>query len=699
MAALCRAAGAQPGGHGGQRRHDLAAARRAADDANRDGAATPAGAQPVRFQPAPLAGAAQGPAMIRLLAGLWLLLMPLAPATAAVRAVFVGIDDYRFSTSRGFANAGFANLAGAVADVNRIRQALGQALGVDFGPMPARPGCQQVGDAAITLVNHCATRDRILAAWDYVIAQSRPQDIVILYFAGHGSRFIDGKVLDQASRYNSTLMPHDARDPEAENLAQNDIIDHEVRSVIDAATRRGVRVITIFDSCNSGTASRDGNSASRSAPSLAVEGLTPRRAPAQYGNLGAWRVHLAASGDGQDARESGKVDQRAGVFTTALARALAAMPDASFADIAARVAVEVRAVTNGQQVPHAEGALRASLSGNEIKVPLYRVVNDNSGLFLVGGQLLGVTRGSRFALYAGTSAALAGDGVTAMRAVVSNVRGAVAQLQLEGPAPADLPAELVARELGHEFGGRVLPLRVDDPAAAPVAAALGFVRLAPNAGLILQRGDDAMLLSRSGGPLLARLPLPGDPAFPDRLQAALGKIARVEQWLAAVRGGEDLCLAVSNAESRGYNPASCPIGPPPASVTLAKTKSIRLGLVNRSPQPRQLYVFYVGPKYDVTLVLPAFGGRDEPVLPGGNLRDAAGIFPADLGDVRVVALSSNVALDATALEQTATDVIDADACLSAVAAAYCKPASASRSGGLGDINGWSAVVIPARVLP
>ena len=79
----------------------------------------------------------------------WLLALALAlavlavPAMAAptIRAVFVGIDQYKFS-SRRVTGAGFDDLAGAVGDVGRIRVALGSALRLDFGPMPTRPDCQ-----------------------------------------------------------------------------------------------------------------------------------------------------------------------------------------------------------------------------------------------------------------------------------------------------------------------------------------------------------------------------------------------------------------------------------------------------------------------------------------------------------------------------------------------------------------------------
>jgi hypothetical protein len=634
------------------------------------------------------------------LALLWLLAALPAAAAPTVRAVFVGIDRYRYSNARN-PGAGFDDLAGAVADAGRIREALGAALGTRFAAVPS--GACQVSDTrSITLINQCATRDAILQTWRAVAKASQEGDVLLLYFAGHGSRFIDGKTLDQASRYNSTLMPHDARNPDA--LSAGDILDNEVRDIINTATSRGVRVVTIFDSCNSGTANRDGISVSRSAPSLNATGLSRTVAPAQYGNLGAWRVHLAAAGDGQDAREvggngGGQVGARAGVFTTALARALVANPKASFADLAARVVDDVRKTTGARQIPHAEGALRASLSGDEIRVALFQVVPDRKRWLLLGGRLLGVTPGSRFALFGATSAALGGSEAPLATAVVASVGNSVAELRLDAPAAASLPPRLVARELSHEFGGPVLPLAVDDPAVAAVVTPFGFVRLAAQANQRLARSDDGLILTGRGGVVLARLPPPEDPALPPLLKAALAKIARVEQWLTGLASRPDVCLAVSNAPSAGYNPASCPAGPPPAQVALRQSQSIRLGLINRAAEPRQLYVFHIGPRYDVTVVLPAFGGRDNAVAPGDALRDGVDIFPTDPGDIRIVALSASVSLDVSALEQTATDVVDVDACLSPLARNFCQRADTARAGTAGETRAWSAVIIPARVQP
>lgn len=638
------------------------------------------------------------------------LLVCARPAWAEVRAVFVGIDRYEYSRAR-VRDAGFDDLAGAVGDVGRIKAALAAAYGLRLDTPEASDcagGSGQQGRNAVseTLLDGCATKAAILAAWNRGIDASAPGDTLILYFAGHGSRFIDDVTLDQASRYNSTLMASDARKPGA--LAGADIIDHETRRLIDRATGLGVRVVTIFDSCNSGTASRDGTSVNRTAPDLRVRGLQPLAAPAQYGDYGAYRVHLAAAGDGQDAKEVGNVGARAGVFTTSLASALRANPQASFADIAASVVREVSAKTAGRQVPHAEGALRATLGGAEIRVATYDVALTGGRLVMTGGMLVGVTAGSEFALYPGTSEALSAGGEAPLMttARVASVSAGAAVLEARGAA-ASLPGRMVAREVRHDFGGAVLQVAARDADILAVLARLDFVKVeARGAFSLLTEGGRVVLRGREGV-LLARLPDARAADFAVRLAAALEKVARVEAWLAAVQqsngslqGGGVLGLCVQNVAEKDFDPGWCP-AVPDGGRTLKRETSAMISVINGAEAPRFIYVLVVDDAYEVALVLPAFGAVDPAIAPGQALRQPPGqaVVPEDLGALRFVALASDAPLNAAVLEQSAAGVIDPQACLSAVARAFCNGADRSRGASGGRVNDWAAAEALVKVVP
>jgi hypothetical protein len=291
------------------------------------------------------------------------------------------------------------------------------------------------------------------------------------------------------------------------------------------------------------------------------------------------------------------------VFTTALAGALQAMPRAIFADIAARVVKEVTQRTNGRQVPHAEGALRAALDGPEIKVPTFDVVLDGGQLVLAGGALVGITPGSSFALFPGTSAALrAGGDAPLLRARVAQVAPGLALLVAEGAMPADLPGRMVAREEAHGFGNLKLGLAVGDPAALAVVQRLGFVAVDARGPFALTAGPAGMVLRGRGGTALAALPPAAAPEFGMRLASALEKVARVESWLNVVRPRPGLGLCVLNGDRASFDPAYCPT--PPGRRTLKLETPALVSVINESNAPRHAYVFAVGQKYDVTLVLP-----------------------------------------------------------------------------------------------
>ena len=616
-------------------------------------------------------------------------------AQAEVRAVFVGIDKYAYGAVQP-PNLRFADLSGAVGDTRRIREALVRSHGLAVGTMPDDANCQTRAPAALTLINACATKAAILAAWEQQLAASKPGDTLLLYFAGHGSTFLN-EDSTQASGYNSTLMPHDARRPQA--TALTDIMDSEIRVFINRATSTGVNVVTWFDSCNSGTASRDGNSASRSAPPLRVaQPLEKPRDPSVYGNLGAYRVHMGGAADGQDATEVGQVGARAGRFTTALAKALTDTPNASFADLAARVVGEVTRDSGGRQVPHAEGALRATLGGPEVKAATFDVVADGSRLVMAGGRLTGVTKGSRFALFTTTGEALGGG--KGLKAQVVEIGLGDAVLQPEAPLPPDWPAKLVAREIAHVFDGPKLPLAVADPAAMAIVRRLDFVAVDPAGRFRLQPAGSGFQLVGPKG-MLATLPPAADRMFGVQLAAALEKVARVEQWQTQIspRPGVTLCVR-SEAEADGdTDPAWCRDKPPTAPA-LKTDSQIKVSVINNSPVPRHIYVLAIGDKYSVTLVLPGFGAREKaiPKNETNAIPDDQSLTPDGPGRLRFVALSSDRPLNASALEQTDTDQIDSHVCLSPAAGAFCRPDQA-RSGAGNQVGEWSIAVVDAEVKP
>ena len=161
----------------------------------------------------------------------------------------------------------------------------------------------------------------------------------------------------QDTGYNGTILPTDARNPDG---SPGDIFDVELKALKDRATAKGLFFVSVFDSCNSATATRDGAAGqSRSAPALV--GAAP---PAPAADIG-WRRWLLGAPGGRAGRRGSagnrrrSVGTRAGVFTTALLDTLRmpGMRDATFGDLIQEVRLRVAARGHAAQTPSAEGAL------------------------------------------------------------------------------------------------------------------------------------------------------------------------------------------------------------------------------------------------------------------------------------------------------------------------------------------------------
>jgi hypothetical protein len=617
------------------------------------------------------------------------------PVHAEIRAVFVGIDKYKFSRANPETpEARFRDLSGAVRDVGTIKDALRRAYALDLDREQAGQ-CETANQVSITLTDYCATKAAILGAWNRQIDASRPGDTVIFYFAGHGSRFTEALGSEQASGFNSTIMATDAREPGAQ--APADILDREIRPIIDRATAAGVRVVTIFDSCNSGTATRNLEAEARTAPPLVVARVEPVEPPAITGKLGAYRVHLAAAQDGQEAFETGGVGTRGGVFTAALAKALVAQPGSSFADLAFAAREGMLAAGQTRQTPHAEGALRATLGGDEVRVPIFEAVRGSDGISIIGGSLTGITEGSTFVLYPSVSAALPGTTRPLETGTAVNVEPGRTRLQLD--SAVNLPGRLVARELVHRFETAVpIAVRGSDPALDAALAGIAHARIAPRPQVVILPGPQVTQLFSPRGLPLARLPAPSDPAFAFLLDRALGKVARVNALTALARPAraEPPEFCVQNG-GPNYQPEVCP--PPVNGRVLKLNEPALISVKNAAADKRFVYVLGIDPAFGISLLLPPSGAIDEAIAPGSYLQVPEGqeIKPDAPGSYRFVTLATDAPIPAQTLEQTSLATVDQEVCLTRLSRQACADAARTRGVALQWVNAWAATVTPAEV--
>ena len=149
-------------------------------------------------------------------------------------AVLIGINEYQYSE--------VPDLRGCVNDVEVIQSLLVNRF--DFET-----------ERITRLVSADATRQNILAALAALPGRiTNEQDIVVIYYSGHGSQALDRED-DEPDGWDETIVPHDSG--RADGHPNNDITDDEIYSNVREVTAKTPNVTLIFDSCHSGTITRD----------------------------------------------------------------------------------------------------------------------------------------------------------------------------------------------------------------------------------------------------------------------------------------------------------------------------------------------------------------------------------------------------------------------------------------------------------
>ena len=388
---------------------------------------------------------------------------PVSPPAHTVRALFVGIDTYKYNDP----TKKFENLKGPVNDVRLLRDTLAQN-GLLPGEIFAAgdPVCTE-GKVSITLVNDCATRDGVIKAWAKLVDASHEGDTLLFYFAGHGSR-LDDPSQTHAGEKAGTLVPYDARGPDG----VSDILAVENRVMTQTAIGRGVNVVTIFDSCHSASAARAirrdeirGRAAPAQDLGLAdhpLTNLTLKTRPPQAASMG-YLVNIAAAANDETDRgtaaegpapETGHGVVVHGRFTLALTQAITnsygAAHHQTYADLLeqARSALATR---NALQVPHIEGGGEAQLFLGDARVigHEYPAHVENGRVTLDAGDLLRVTVGSTFALFASSSAAADGPPLATGTVTAQGFSQFASSLATDKPVTGK--RSLWARELAHQY--------------------------------------------------------------------------------------------------------------------------------------------------------------------------------------------------------------------------------------------------------
>jgi len=300
-------------------------------------------------------------------------------------ALLVGINDYsasRLTAIRAPApERDWPNLAGAVNDTAALRDLLVLLHG--FAPSDV-----------VMLNDQAATRSAILASLNRLAATVSKDDVVFVYFAGHGSQVRNSKS-DEPDKLDESIIPADSR------RGAPDIRDKELRRIFNAILDRGARLTVMIDACHSGSGAR--GLLTLAQPRGIRPDLRDVRDGGDFGprpeNRGA--LVISASHDEEEARELR--DDRLtmhGAFTWAWLRAMRdAAPGEPAIETFARAQARLRAEMPFQN-PVIAGNIRTPfLGGRELSRaarPVFAVERVRNGDVAVisGGWAHGITVGS-----------------------------------------------------------------------------------------------------------------------------------------------------------------------------------------------------------------------------------------------------------------------------------------------------------------
>jgi hypothetical protein len=611
------------------------------------------------------------------------------PAAAApiVRALIVGINTYADPT---------VTLHGAVNDAHAIRDRLAlKPFNLPLVAFPSGP-CEAANDLSHILIESCATRAKILGTFDDLAAHSKPGDILLFYFAGHGSQTpAIGIARTKALQLTSTIVAADSRSKTADGVI-DDIAGTTLKKHIEAAEAAGIDVVTIFDSCNSGSATRNlDTSLTRSiAPLPADVGHDDPDPPQLFAASAPGRqIHLAAAADGTVALER----DGHGRFTQALIAAISEHPDATYGDILREIRALI-AQTPANQIPQGEGDLATTSflgrPGNRDARIFTATAAGQRVSFEGDGFLSGVTVGSTYALYDSEADALARQNQRG----VAKVTAALAQsATLAVHGAAQLKPTLIAREITHSFGSLTLSVGFRGITDAEIAALrlqdLPLIRRDDvNPAVVVVRDQGALLLLSATGSRIATIDRIEAPSDIEKIGVALRRVANANALLALPQKAGQPLATLSFV---GRCPAECNVATPidQSAPRLTKGDKFRLAVTNGAGAVIYPYLFAISPQYGISRLYPPGGASDA--LPADQaFYVGETVTAAAPGVTKLVLILSAVPIPAGPLEQGGLPRGGCDSG-SALTMLLCAAASGTRAGDvvpLGDFDVIKTVV-------
>lgn len=521
----------------------------------------------------------------------------------AIYALLVGIDAYRPPINA---------LYGCVADVDAFETWLHARAGEP-------PIVRRLRDAD-------ATRAAFIEAVGAHLGQAGPDDVALLYYAGHGMEEPVPPPLAhlEPSGKLQSLVPIDTG-MTIDGRIVRPLADKELAVLLDGVAQRAGHLAVILDCCNSGDADRDVTvervwrpdvAAAPPAQRAVVAELTRARPLSELieGTSGAWtlperhHVTLSACQSDQTAKEQSSGGRSRGVFSVAFDEALAVLrPTTTYRTLLNTVRSRVERAARDQRPllrPDVAGGIADAvfLDGTVTSAPTsFAMTRDKDGWCIDGGLVHGLrapTGDDTFVL-----ACVAPDGSAAGTARVTAVEVGWSRVEPEGWSPddvayaavvVDVPFPAARVEVRPAPGGQE-----DLTTAVRTAVADAIATSGPDGGpstdLVMDAGDDgegltlqlgvtaagAVEVRRDDGTAVtAPITLDGDATDPAAIERAVrravGQLTHVARW-ERVRslGGQPSPLA--EAVALDVFPATADEqGRPPDAVAITATAGYRL---------------------------------------------------------------------------------------------------------------------------
>ena len=235
-----------------------------------------------------------------------------------VYALIVGINEYHVQS-------GVGSLRVCVNDIEAFEEYLKIAIQQKITTENEAENTWKLD--TLKLINSSATRQAIIDGFSQHLTQADSQDVVLFYYAGHGSYETVPEVFAQLELNGriETLVCHDSRTSGVPDLA-----DKELSYLIEKVAKKNPHILIILDSCHSGTATRDPEVVERQTnPDAEIRDLKDFIFDQEWINYRLSKdyqpprhILISACRDFQTAKETSPDGQRRGAFSYYLTEAL-----------------------------------------------------------------------------------------------------------------------------------------------------------------------------------------------------------------------------------------------------------------------------------------------------------------------------------------------------------------------------------------